>query len=108
MGLDRKSRSLCAYLKLSLHKCRGSNSINAMYAAPYEISSLGIEQVVGMRPEVNNYMFHPRMNDYETQHLNNRFINPIDRKHLVPLASGIRYVDNRYTHIPQSFSNIPS
>ncbi|THV52695.1 hypothetical protein BGAL_0071g00030 [Botrytis galanthina] len=85
----------------------GLNSINVMYAAPYDISSLGIEQVVGMRPEVNNYMFHPRMNDYETQHLNNRFINPIDRKHLVPLASGIRYVDNRYTHIPQSFFQHP-
>ncbi|TGO63861.1 hypothetical protein BCON_0010g00260 [Botryotinia convoluta] len=81
----------------------GSNSINAMYAAPFDMASRGIEQVVGMRPEATNYMFHPRMNDYETQHLNNRFINPTGRKHLIPVASGIRYVDNPYTHIPQSF-----
>ncbi|KAF5868478.1 uncharacterized protein Bfra_012389 [Botrytis fragariae] len=81
----------------------GSNSINAMYAAPYDMASRSFEQVVGMRPEATNYMFHPRMNDYETQHLNNRFINPTGRKHLIPVASGIRYVDNPYTHIPQSF-----
>ncbi|KAF7932847.1 uncharacterized protein EAE98_004146 [Botrytis deweyae] len=85
----------------------GSNPINAMCASPYDITSSGIEQVVGMLPEVTNYMFHPRMNEYETQHLNNRFINPTGREHLIPLASGIRYVDNRYTHIPQSFFQHP-
>ncbi|TEY46858.1 hypothetical protein BOTCAL_0312g00150 [Botryotinia calthae] len=81
----------------------GSASINAMHTAPYDMTSRGIEQAAGMRPEATNYMFYPRMNDYETPHLNHRFINPIGRKHLVPVASGIRYVDNPYTYIPQSF-----
>ncbi|KAK6604569.1 hypothetical protein H4I96_05151 [Botrytis cinerea] len=81
----------------------GSASINAIHAVPYDMTSRGIEQVAGMRPEATNYMFHPRMNDYETQHLNHRFINQIGRKHLIPVASGIRYVDNPYTYIPQSF-----
>ncbi|KAM0180544.1 hypothetical protein ACHAPF_002251 [Botrytis cinerea] len=81
----------------------GSASINAMHTVPYDMTSRGIEQVAGMRPEATNYMFHSRMNDYETQHLNHRFINQIGRKHLIPVASGIRYVDNPYTYIPQSF-----
>ncbi|KAF7896519.1 hypothetical protein EAF00_006533 [Botryotinia globosa] len=100
--LNGPRSSLFANLKLSLHKCRGLSSINAMSAAPYDMNSRDIEQVVGMRPEATNYMFHPRMNDYETEHLINRFINPTDRKHLIPVASGIRYVDNRSTHIPQN------
>ncbi|TGO67675.1 hypothetical protein BOTNAR_0037g00110 [Botryotinia narcissicola] len=85
----------------------GPGSINAIYAAPYDMNSRGIEQVVGMRPEATNYMFHPRMNGYETELLINRFINPTDRKHLIPVASGIRYFDNRSTHIPQNFFQHP-
>ncbi|CAD6445355.1 8d9e666d-9df1-43bb-829c-d106b19e468d [Sclerotinia trifoliorum] len=96
-----------------LGESRGSAVKNTMDTQVYDTTPQNIERLLldlhpgSRRIDEMNHGSHWGVNEYDTQYMNIRFIQAIARTQFIPVTSGIGYIGNPYTQIPQSYVQQP-
>lgn len=112
-GLQASLSLLLIVINISTELRSGSAVKNTMDTQAYDTTPQNIERLpFNLHPEPRridemNHGFYSTVNEYDTQYMNSRFIQPIGRTQFIPVTSGLQYIGNPYTQSPQSYVQQP-